>query len=153
MLTINQIRENRDFIIERLKVKNFNAEEIVRKIIDLDASRREIQTRTDLMQNEMNLISKEIGSLIKSGKKDEAEAAKQKTFSLKEEIKELSERLIPVESELKNEIVRWMDGLLKCSSSGRKKVQEYRSVPSPEAYPPGAAEMPRTALHEAGPHP
>ena len=43
MLTINQIRENRDYVIERLKVKNFKADEIVNNIIRLDASRREIQ--------------------------------------------------------------------------------------------------------------
>jgi len=106
MLTINQIRENRDFIIERLKVKNFRAEEIVARIIHLDTSRREIQVKTDSMQNEMNRISKEIGSLMKEGKKEEAESAKQKTYSLKEEIKILSEKIIPIESDLKNEIIR-----------------------------------------------
>jgi seryl-tRNA synthetase len=106
MLTINQIRENRDFIVERLKVKNFNADEITARIIQLDTSRREIQTKTDSMQNEMNRISKEIGSLMKEGRKDEAEAAKQKTYSLKEEIKNLSEKIIPIENDLKNEIIK-----------------------------------------------
>jgi seryl-tRNA synthetase len=56
MLTINLIREKKDFIIERLKIKNFNSAEILNKIISLDASRREIQTKTDLMQAEMNRI-------------------------------------------------------------------------------------------------
>ena len=87
MLTINLIREKKEFVIERLKVKNFNAEEIINKIIALDSSRREIQSKTDFMQSEMNRISKEIGVLMKNGKKDEAEAAKEKTYSLKEEIK------------------------------------------------------------------
>jgi seryl-tRNA synthetase len=106
MLTITQIRENKDFIIERLKVKNFKAEEIVSRIILLDSSRREIQAKTDSMQNEMNRISKEIGLLMKEGKKDEAESAKQRTYSLKEEIKVLSEKILPIESDLKNEIVK-----------------------------------------------
>ncbi len=105
MLTINQIRENRDFIIERLKVKNFKADEIIDRIIQLDTSRREIQAKTDSMQNEMNRISKEIGSMMKEGRKDEAEAAKQKTYSLKEEIKIFSEKLGPVENDLKTEII------------------------------------------------
>ena len=87
MLTINLIREKKEFVIERLKVKNFKAEEIINRIIALDTSRREIQSKTDLMQSEMNRISKEIGVLMKNGKKDEAEAAKEKTYSLKEEIK------------------------------------------------------------------
>lgn len=106
MLTINLIREKRDLIISRLKIKNFNAEEIVDKILALDTSRREIISRTDMMQAEMNRISKEIGSLIKNGKKDEAEAAKEKTYKLKDDIKQLSDKLGPIDNELKNEIVR-----------------------------------------------
>ena len=105
MLTINLIREKKDFIIERLKVKNFKAEEIIERIISLDSSRRDIQSRTDLMQSEMNRISKEIGALMMSGKTGEAEAAKEKTYSLKEEIRLLSDKLIPIDNDLKNEIV------------------------------------------------
>jgi seryl-tRNA synthetase len=106
MLTINLIRERKEFIIERLKIKNFKAEEIIERILALDSSRREIQSKTDSMQAEMNLISKEIGNLMKSGKKEEAEAAKVKTYTLKEDIKSLSDKLIPIETDLKNEIVR-----------------------------------------------
>jgi seryl-tRNA synthetase len=106
MLTINLIREKKEFIIERLKVKNFEAEEIINNILKLDSSRREIQSKTDMMQAEMNLISKEVGSLMKDGKRDEAEAAKEKTYSLKEEIKFFSDKLIPIDIALKNEIIR-----------------------------------------------
>jgi seryl-tRNA synthetase len=105
MLTINLIRENKEFVIERLKVKNFKAEEIINKIISLDSSRREIQSKSDFLQSEMNRISKEIGALMQSGKKAEAEAAKAKTYSLKEEIKSLTDKLIPIDADLKNEIV------------------------------------------------
>ena len=90
MLTITLIREKKEFIIERLKVKNFEAEEIIEKILALDSSRREIQSKTDTLQGEMNRISKEIGSLMKNGKKDEAEVAKEITYSLKEEINPFS---------------------------------------------------------------
>jgi seryl-tRNA synthetase len=106
MLTLNLIREKKDFIIERLKVKNFDASAVVERILELDSARREIQAKNDMMQGEMNRISKEIGSLIKDGKKAEAEAAKEKTYSLKEEIKSLSDRLIPVENDLRDEIIR-----------------------------------------------
>ena len=106
MLTIALIREKKDFIIERLKVKNFNAEEIIKKILELDSSRREIQVKTDTLQGDMNRISKEIGSMMKDGKRDEAQSAKEKTFSLKEEIKVLSEKLLPLENELRTELVR-----------------------------------------------
>jgi seryl-tRNA synthetase len=106
MLTLNLIREKKDFIIERLKVKNFDASAVVDRILELDSTRREMQAKNDMMQGEMNRISKEIGSLMKDGKKAEAEAAKEKTYSLKEEIKSLSDRLIPVENDLRNEIIR-----------------------------------------------
>jgi seryl-tRNA synthetase len=105
MLTINLIREKKEFVIERLKVKNFRAEEIINKIIELDSSRREIQSKTDFMQSEMNRISREIGIFMKNGKKDEAEAAKEKTYSLKEEIKSLTDKLIPIDNELRSEII------------------------------------------------
>jgi seryl-tRNA synthetase len=106
MLTINLIREKKEFIIERLKVKNFEAEEIINRILVLDLSRREIQSKTDMMQGDMNRISKEIGSLMKEGKRDEAEAAKEKTYSIKEEIKALNDKIIPIDNELRSEIIR-----------------------------------------------
>ncbi len=106
MLTINLIREKKEFIIERLKVKNFNAEEIINRILLLDASRREIQSKTDMLQGEMNRISKEIGSMMKDGKREEAEAAKAKTYLLKDEIKSLNDKLMPVDNELRTEIIK-----------------------------------------------
>ncbi|MDX9811178.1 MAG: serine--tRNA ligase [Bacteroidales bacterium] len=106
MLTINLIRDNRAFVIERLRVKNFKADEIVDTIISLDASRREIQSKADNLQAEMNRISKEIGSLIKGGKKEEAGKARENTYKLKEEIKTLLDALIPVEARLREEIIR-----------------------------------------------
>jgi seryl-tRNA synthetase len=106
MLTINLIREKREFIIERLKVKNFKAEEIIDRILALDASRREIQSKSDSLQGDMNRISREIGLLMKEGKREEADAAKEKTYSLKEEIKSLSDKLEPVDNDLRLEIVK-----------------------------------------------
>jgi len=106
MLTINLIREKRDFVIERLRIKNFDARPIVDKIIALDIDRREVQTRSDALLAEMNRISKEIGQLMKEGKKAEAESAKEKTYKLKEEIKTLGDKLVVIDSDLKTEIVR-----------------------------------------------
>jgi seryl-tRNA synthetase len=105
MLTINLIREKKEYIIERLKIKNFNAGDIIEKILSLDSSRREIQSKTDMLQGEMNRISKEIGILMKEGRKSEADKAREKTYTLKEQIKFLSDKLIPVENELRYEII------------------------------------------------
>lgn len=106
MLTINLIREQKDFIIGRLKIKNFDAEELIDKILLLDSSRREIQSRSDMLQAEMNRISREIGSLMKEDRKSEADIAREKTYTLKEEIRILADKLLPLENELRDEIVR-----------------------------------------------
>ncbi len=105
MLTLNFIRENKELIIERLKVKNFDSEETLDKIIELDNKRRETQQKTDLLQAEMNSISKEIGKLFSQGRKDEAEAAKKKTGEIKGNIKDLSTTLASIEKELNEELV------------------------------------------------
>jgi seryl-tRNA synthetase len=89
MLTLAFIRENADSVIQKLKIKNFDAQEIVNKIIELDRFRRENQGKKDSLQAEMNHISKEIGLLFKSGKLEEANKAKLRTTELKEQIKAL----------------------------------------------------------------
>lgn len=106
MLTINIIREKPDFVTERLKIKNFDAGEIIKKILTIDASRRDTQSRSDMLQADLNRISKEIGQLLKEGRKNEAEAAKEKTYTLKEEIKSLTDRLSQLETDQKTEIVK-----------------------------------------------
>jgi seryl-tRNA synthetase len=106
MLPITLIRENKEFVAERLKIKNFHAEDILDKILELDSKKRDIQTKSDALLAEMNKISKEIGSLVREGKKEEAEAAKASTYNIKEEIKELSEQMVPIDSELKNQLVQ-----------------------------------------------
>jgi seryl-tRNA synthetase len=106
MLTINLIRDSKDFVIARLKIKNFEAGDLVNKILTLDSSRREILSRVNILQGEMNRISKEIGTLMKERRKPEADAAREKTYSLKQEIKSLSDKLLLLENELRDEIIR-----------------------------------------------
>lgn len=106
MLTINLIREKSDFVIERLKVKNFDARPVVEKVLELDAARRLTQKKSDDLLSEMNRISKDIGALIKNGKSAEAEEARAKTSSLKEEAKKMAEQLATIDEELRGEIVK-----------------------------------------------
>lgn len=106
MLTINLIRENPSFVIERLSVKNFDATEIVNNIISLDRRRRDLQSQSDAIQAELNVLSKQIGTLLKEGKKDEAEKAKASIASMKEQQKSFAAELADTEENLKNEIVK-----------------------------------------------
>jgi len=93
MLNPGFIRSNKDRVIERLKIKNFNDTEIIEKIIKTDEERRSTQQKADSLQAEMNTLSKSIGMLFKEGKQDEANAAKAKTSELKENIKSLQSAL------------------------------------------------------------
>ncbi len=105
MLTLNVIKENRDFVIERLKVKNFKSIELVDRVLELDTQRRQIQQKLDSRQSEMNTISKQIGILLKQGKQEEANMARQKTVDLKEEIKKLDEEFNATEKLLLDTLV------------------------------------------------
>ncbi len=105
MLTLKTIREEKEKVINRLKIKNFDAGEIVEKIIEIDDKRREIQFKKDNNQKELNDISKQIGMLYSQGKREEAEILKEKTASLKEQIKILESDFNLAETELNNLIV------------------------------------------------
>jgi len=105
MLTLKLIRENKDFVIERLAVKRFDAKALVEKILGIDEQRKSIQTQLDNNLAEMNIISKEIGKLYQEGKTSEANAAKAKTAELKEKSKELSDKLAEAEKELNKTLV------------------------------------------------
>jgi seryl-tRNA synthetase len=106
MLTINLIREQSSSVIERLRIKNFDATAIVEHVLDLDRRRRELQTEGDAVQAELNNLSRSIGSLMKEGRKAEAEAAKSGIGALKEKQKQLSETLDEVSSEMQSELIK-----------------------------------------------
>jgi len=93
MLQISYIRENKDLVINGLKKRNFKELELVEEAIALDEQSRLIQTKLDNALAESNKLSKEIGTLMKEGKRQEAEVAKAQTADLKEQIKQYSASL------------------------------------------------------------
>jgi seryl-tRNA synthetase len=104
MLQIGYIRENKDEVIRRLSVKNFDASDLVARIITLDEQRRETQKKLDDGLAEANLLAKEIGTFFQQGRASEANQLKEKTAGLKEASRELSASL--------DEISRQMNELL-----------------------------------------
>ena len=77
MLQISLIRENKELVLAGLNKKNFKqAEEHIEQILQLDQKRRETQKELDGILSETNNLAKEIGNLMKSDKKDEAEKLK-----------------------------------------------------------------------------
>ena len=103
MLQLNFIRDNKDLVIERLKVKNFKTpQESIEKLLDLDNLRRDIQKQLDDNKQKQNAIAKEIGMLFKQGNKEEAESKKAQTSTLKANEKELQEKHSSLETQIKN---------------------------------------------------
>jgi seryl-tRNA synthetase len=93
MLTIPYIRDNREIILNGLKIKNFRFPELIDEIIGLDNERRSLQVKTNELQSELNKLSKEIGNLFKSGETEGANQAKEQTSALKQELETLEENL------------------------------------------------------------
>ena len=100
MLQTAYIRENREKVVAALAKRNLDAAPLVDEVIALDEKRRSTQVELDTILSESNRLSKEIGELMKSGRKDEAAALKEKTGEFKERSKELSELLNSVSDEL-----------------------------------------------------
>lgn len=101
MLQVAYIKDNKEKVLAGLKKRNFGKLELIDEIISLDESRKKIQFDLDSQLSEMNKISKDIGNLMKVGKKDEAENAKSQTLSLKESTKKLQQNLSETEENLK----------------------------------------------------
>lgn len=101
MLQVAYIKDNKEKVLAGLKKRNFGKLELIDEIISLDESRKKIQFDLDSQLSEMNKISKDIGILMKEGKKDEAENAKSQTLSLKESTKKLQQSLSETEEKLK----------------------------------------------------
>ncbi|MCH7402342.1 serine--tRNA ligase [Belliella kenyensis] len=103
MLLVNTIREKFEDAMTGLQKRNFpQAEETLKQVLALDNKRKEAQTERDNLQAESNSISKEIGMLMKSGKKEEAEKAKARTGEIKAQVKVLEEAYNQIEEELKD---------------------------------------------------
>ena len=85
MLQVNFIRQQPDFVKERLAVKHFSQLNLVDELIALDEKRRKLQFERDELQSRVNAASKEIGNLMKSGKREEADALKTEVAELDQE--------------------------------------------------------------------
>ena len=93
MLQVSKIAEHKDEYIQALKKRNFEAEAVFNKILELDETRRSTQAQLDDTLSTSNKLSKEIGLMFKNGEHQKANVLKQKTGKLKEDSKDLSELL------------------------------------------------------------
>ena len=142
MLTLKQLRENKEEAIRRLAKKGVDAAPIIATIELLDDKRKALQAELDACLAEQNQAAKQIGMLMGKGLKEEAELKKQEVAALKTRSNELKEESERVAEELQNEIVKLPNFPADIVPEGRtaednvvvKLVENYTEIPG-EALP------------------
>jgi seryl-tRNA synthetase len=101
MISIPHLRENYDEILIAFKKRDFDAKNVIDNLLNEDKNRREIQVKLDNKLFESNQLTKEIGKLFKDGKTNEANKKKSLSLKIKNESKNLVEKLSNCEQSIK----------------------------------------------------
>ena len=137
MLTLKQLRDDKELAIARLAKKGVDAAPIIAKIEELDDKRKAIQVELDNCLAEQNKAAKQIGMLMGQGKREEAEAMKQQVAALKARSVELSADHQKAQDELQAQIVLLPNFPAEIVPEGRtaednvvvKLVENYSELP------------------------
>lgn len=143
MLQVSIIREEKEKVIQGLKKRRLkDVEASIEGVLSLDIQRRQTQQQQDALLSEANVTAREIGNLMKTGKKEEAEVLKLKTVEMKKIIAELGQLLSKTEEELQKALYAIPNvPALKVPEGGgaddNLKVHEYGEAPKlgPDALP------------------
>lgn len=106
MLQIIVLRQNREWVKERLTAKYFSNISLVDDILSLDEQVRKLKVESETLQAAANAASKEIGMLMGKGEKEKAEQKKQEVAATKSSIQQLTEQLTAAEKQLQDELVK-----------------------------------------------
>ena len=101
MLTLKQIKENTEAVIERLRKKQFEAREAITEVLNFDEIRRRSQQELDASLSRQKALAKEIGDLMKQGAKEQAESIRSQVALLKEASKSLEEKKAEAEAKIR----------------------------------------------------
>ena len=142
MLTLKQLRENKEEAIRRLQKKGVDAAPIIARIEELDDKRKALQMELDNCLAAQNAAAKQIGALMGKGEKEAAEAKKAEVAGLKARSQQLKEESDRAAEELQNEIVLLPNMPAEIVPEGRTaednvvvKLVERESKISGEALP------------------
>lgn len=105
MLTLKTLRDNPQLVVDKLKIKNFDASAIVDKVLELDRKRRALQTESDSLIAQQRQKAAEIGSLMKQGLRDAAEKVKADVAALKARSNELIAGMNEASEEMEKQLV------------------------------------------------
>lgn len=107
MLTLKLISEETERVIKGLEKKHFpGAREAIEKVLEYDKLRRESQQKLDTNKQQQNMLSRQIGGLMKEGKKDEAEQIKAQVAELKAADKALQEIMEKAQHDMTDELLQ-----------------------------------------------
>ena len=106
MLHISDLRNNKNLIIERLKIKNFDCKDLIDVLISKDDERKILQQKSDDLLSKQNQIAKKIGELFKSGQTNEANELKETSAKIKKDSQELISLQNKIEDEIYNILVQ-----------------------------------------------
>ena len=131
MLHINNIRDNKDSFINLLKVKNFDAVNLIANVIAKDDERKKNQKNADDLLAKGNKLAKQIGELFKQQKITEANQLKKESSIIKQESKNLQVKQVILEQEINDILV------------------QIPNVPH-SSVPPGKSDSDNIIIREAG---
>ncbi|MBI5371044.1 MAG: serine--tRNA ligase [Sphingobacteriales bacterium] len=106
MLQLQVLRQNPEWVKERLAVKHFGDLAVVDTVLSLDEQRKKLQLEFDNNQARVNSLSKEIGALMGKGQKEEADVKRQEVAVLKAVLNPITEQLNEAEKNLQQELVK-----------------------------------------------
>lgn len=135
MLTLQTIKADPDFVVERLAVKGFDGRAVITEILEIDAERRRLQQRCDSDASELKKLAASIGACMKAGDKDGAEKAKAEVARIKGEAKGLQDRLEECEVKMRDLLLTVPN--LPCAAvpeglTAEQNVVEKTGGPMPE---------------------
>ncbi len=135
MLTLQQIKSNPAEVVARLAVKGFDGKKAIDRVLALDDRRRQLQLDNDNKAAELNRLSASIGALMKQGKRDEAEQAKQEVALLKESQRGIAQQLAETEQEQHDLLITIPNmpcAMVPAGTSAADNVVEKTGGPMPE---------------------
>ena len=136
MLTLQRLRDDRDAVLAALAKRHVDAASTIDQILELDAQRRAAQTELDQVLAESNALSRQIGGLMREGKRDEAEAIKAQTAGLKDKSGALKEAMEQADHRMNEWLVQLPNtpcDLVVAGKGAEDNVEVFRSGEPPVA--------------------
>lgn len=146
MIDVQLIRDDSLKVVKRLKIRNMDAGELVTRIRDVDALRRQTQKQLDDTLAESNALARQIGELFKNGKKEEAAVLKDQSAAVKQQSKDLQEKLDALNAEFHDLLVRVPNLPHPSVPAGTSEADNEVIMSEGDAFTPEAAALPHWGL-------